>query len=252
MVSGPRKMSAKKTRRIANYVTLAIVILLPLFILITRGLDSIEKTELKQKYSIIGDQKIDRIIVKKISGEAKCLDTYNNQEIIGTFEQAWTGTPDKPDLQPLFDGVRMTASKISSEEDEFNKKYLLSSCGMKPLDTPEKITRQSKHQSKALCSRSRNLSEILKEEIGDGFVVWSEDGNIIKHGYVEKNYSISCDLTVKQISKCLDKDFEKFWGFRKRNVERDLGPFYEYNFCDHPQHEEFISQVRDRWLSVNK
>ena len=39
---------------------------------------------------------------------------------------------------------------------------------------------------------------------------------------------------------------------RKRNVERDLGPFYEYNFCDHPQHEEFISQVRDRWLSVNK
>ena len=61
---------------------------------------------------------------------------------------------------------------------------------------------------KSPCSRSRNLSEILKEEIGDGFVVWSEDGNIIKNVYVVKNYSISCDLTVKQISKCLKSSFK--------------------------------------------
>ena len=26
-------------------------------------------------------------------------------------------------------------------------------------------------------------------------------------------------------------------------AEQLLSPFYEYNFCDHPEHEEFISQV---------
>ena len=95
------------------------------------------------------------------------------------------------------------------------------------------------------------MSEVLSNTIGEGFSITDDDsgGRVRTSLSVEKNYNVSCNLTVKKISPCLSSDYKPVTG--GANVtEYLLKQFYEHNFCDHPEHKEFVSQVREKWSSA--
>ena len=208
--------------------------------------------EMREKYPIIGDQNINQIIVKQISGEAKCLDSYNNLEMVLPVHQLFVAKPDNSAMEPLTRLFRSdTGDEARFAKDGFDKNYAPRSCSLYPLGTPEAADVGTEHQIEGRCSRSESLSKVLSKTIGEGFFIRDNDsGDRLRTSLsVERNYNVSCSVKVKKTSPCLSSDYEPI-AVRANITEQLLSPFYEYNFCDHPEHEEFISQVRDRWSNA--
>ena len=68
---------------------------------IENWLSADERAELKELYSIIGDQEVSKIATKYISGSMVCIDRFNDSELPMEFEKVWVRAQDNIDEAPL-------------------------------------------------------------------------------------------------------------------------------------------------------
>ena len=218
---------------------------------IENWLSADERAELKELYSIIGDQEVSKIATKYISGSVVCTDSFNDSELPMEFEKVWVRAQDNIEEAPFKSDLLLSTGWDSWGKNGFSKEVPPQSCDIKNEQLSAPVILNQMQSVTATCERTAKVSQIVRQTIDTRFWIRSESGDYLDGAYVDIDYDVTCDLVVTKIKDCLPRDY----GNKQRVSlphEYYFGAFTEYNYCDNPENSEFKRQVFDKWERSRK
>jgi len=134
----------------------------------------------------------------------------------------------------------------------FGRDTLPNICYISDLDRVYELAPGDEVTLAAECERESLVEDLIQDSLGDyeGYFSISVRGNSedfsLGDTYASLKYDIECKLKVTDTSACFLRDQMTDLGGRLSYI---MNGFLEYNYCDHPQNSEFISEVRDKYGS---
>ena len=207
-----------------------------------------ERAAQRELYSIIGDQEIDKVATKYISGNIVCFDSFNETELPMEFERAWFRSKNNND------DVRSEVQYPYSQEDlmqknGFSRNVPPNECEVQNEELQEPIEIGKERKVNATCERSALINEVLSTMLDGSFLIRGEDGQYLPGVYAETQYDVECKLKANELKDCLPRNYgsKRLWSVTHNS---DFGVFTEYNYCDNPKNAELKGTVLDKWAKA--
>lgn len=210
-----------------------------------------ERAEQRELYSIIGDQEVEKIATKYISGNMICFDNFNETELPMEFEKAFVRTRNDEDDVPLTGTIFLFTGADPMDENGFSRNVPPEGCNLENEELNGPIEIDKERIVNAICERSAPISEILRTTLDGIFWIRSEDGQYLDGAYAETKYDVKCKLEINELRDCLPRNYgSKLSGFSTH--KSDFGVFTEYNYCDNAENAEFKRQVLNKWARAKE
>ena len=205
-----------------------------------------ERAEQRELYSIIGDQEVDKVATKYISGNIVCFDSFNETELPMEFERAFVRTRNDEDDVPLRGAIFLFTGADPMDRNGFSRNVPPKNCKLQNEELNGPIEIDKERMVNGICERSALISEILRTTLDGSFWIRSEDGQYLDGAYAETQYDVKCKLEINELRDCLPRNYGSKLSW-SRTHESDFGLFTEYNYCDNSENAEFKRQVLDKW-----
>ena len=213
-----------------------------------------EREVLREKYPIIGDKEVKGVASKQVIGDASCYDTFSNKSFKKPFTRIWIEEfEDREKRLRSFGNVLIDSGHgFSDTAIFFGRDTLPNICYISDLDRVYELAPGDEVTLAAECERESLVEDLIQDSLGDyeGYFSISVRGNSedfsLGDTYASLKYDIECKLKVTDTSACFLRDQMTDLGGRLSYI---MNGFLEYNYCDHPQNSEFISEVRDKYGS---